>query len=413
MPKLTQKVVKALELPAEGQKFVWDTALKGFGVRLTPSKKVFVVQGRVNGRDKRITIASCETFSADEARKKAKAFLQDMANGLDPNAERKRAKLEGITLAQVTESYIKDRSLKPSSVRDINRHLDYSFPAWKDKPITKINRDAVLKLYRKRSEVSQAQANQAFRILRALLNYARATYRPGDQPIIPENPVQVISDAKIWHRIEPRSRRIPMDQVGEAMVLLENMQADPVQTMAGRLMVDAVVFCLFTGARWGEASKLTWDNVNLEAGTWHIKDPKNKNSVTLPLSSQALTLLQNRPQIENNPYVFCSDKSKTGYVSQGKFITDQLSTDLKTHISPHDLRRTFRSIAADCDIELWRTKMLMNHKIQNDVTISAYTERSNLEYLRPGIQAIGDWIERQAVLARNKVVELKARREAV
>jgi len=413
MPKLTNAFIKKIELPEKGQKLFWDTGTKGFGVRTTPGGKVFIVQGRVNSRDRRVKIASCDTFSADEAKKRAKEILQDMAKGIDPNEEKKKKSTQNIKLEDVIQAYIKDRSLKDSSIRDINKHLNGAFKEWKDQSIVSINRDMVLKLFRQKSEASPAQANQAFRVLRALLNYAMATYRPGNQPIISENPVQVISDAKIWNTIQAKNRRIPLDRVGRAWVMLEGMQSDPAQTMAFRSMVDAVLFCLLTGARWGECQKLLWDNVNLEAMTWRIVDPKNKIPVTLPLSKQAKALLENTPRMDGNNFVFCSNKSKTGYIGPGRFVTDQLSKKLEIEISAHDLRRTFRSIAAELNIELWRTKLLMNHKMGNDITIQAYTEKEDLEYLRPSIQAIGDWIGRQGkIAATNNVIDINTARGA-
>ena len=413
MSKLTNAIIKKIKFPEKGQTFLWDTGTKGFGVRATPGGKVFIVQGRVNGRDRRVKIASCDLFSAEEARTRAKKFLQDMANGIDPNQEKKRKVAKAVTLKDVVQDYIKDRTLKTSSIKDINKHLNGTFNDWKDKPITAITRDMVKTLFGKRSEESPAQANQAFRVLRALLNYAMEAYRPGNEPILSENPVNVISGAKIWNVIKPKNRKIPLNKVGQAWAMLEDMQADPAQTMAFRSMVDAVIFCLLSGARWGEVQTLVWDNVDLSGCTWRIIDPKNKIPVTLPLNTQAKILLENRPRMEENQFVFCSNKSRTGHIGPGRFVTDQLSNALKIEISPHDLRRTFRSIAAELNIELWRTKMLMNHKMGNDITIQAYTEKEDLEYLRPNIQAIGDWIERQGELFKNKVVDINTARGVI
>jgi integrase len=412
--KLTKKTVDNLKLPEEGQVLVWDSELKGFGIRLTSGGMSYFVQGRANGKSRRITIGKHGIFTPEQARIEAKEKLRDMAKGIDPKDVKKTNEALAITLAEVGASYIKDRALKKNSIRDINIHLNGIFQGWKDQPITNISRDMVLKLFRKRSEESPSQANQAFRVLRGLFNYAMATYRPGDKPIILENPVKVISDAKVWNVVKAKNRRIPINQVGRAWNILKDIQENPVLALPGRSMVDAVIFCLLTGCRWSEAQTLPWEDVNLEAGTWFIRDPKNKESVTLPLSGQAKILLENRSMIAGNGFVFCSNKSKTGYIGPGRWVTDQIAKDLKIEFSPHDLRRTFRSIAAELDIELWRTKLLMNHKIRDDVTIQSYTEKDDLGYLRPSIQAIGDWIEKKGQeAAAGNVVDIGTKRQAV
>lgn len=392
----------------KGQKLYWDKNLLGFGLRVTPTSKVFIAQARVNGKSRRVKIGNFGPWTVDDARKKAKALLSEMSQGIDPNREKKLKEIQAKTLKEVVEDYIKDRALKPLTIRDINTHLNGIFFDWKNQPINKITRDKVLNLYRKKSEESPAQANQAFRILRALLNYARAAYQPGGELIIIDNPVNVISDLKIWHSIKPKNRRIPTDKVGKAWNLLQGLRKYQGYGLAGHSLADCVTFALLTGCRWNEARTLTWNNVSLKAGTWHIADPKNNEAVTLPLCTQAQAMLEERPRVKGNNFVFCSDQSKTGFIGNGRFITDQLSKALNVELSPHDLRRTFRSIAAECDVELWRTKLLLNHKVNDDITIEAYTEKQDLEYLRPAIQKIGNWIERQGKIAASpKVVELK------
>jgi hypothetical protein len=144
-----------------------------------------------------------------------------MNDGKDPSKEKTREKALSVTLREVVEAYIKDRTLKPLSVGDIRRHLDSNLATWADKPVAEITRDKVAVAYRKKAEHSPAQANQAFRILRAVLNYARATYRPDDAPILPENPVSILSDAKMWTTIKPKSRRVAPFRVGEFWMRLK------------------------------------------------------------------------------------------------------------------------------------------------------------------------------------------------
>ena len=55
--KLTKTVVERLQAPAQGYTLHWDRELKGFGVRVTArGVKTFILQRRVNGKDRRMTI---------------------------------------------------------------------------------------------------------------------------------------------------------------------------------------------------------------------------------------------------------------------------------------------------------------------------------------------------------------------
>ena len=89
---------------------------------------------------------------------------------------------------------------------------------------------------------------------------------------------------------------------------------------------------------------------------------------------------------------------------------DKISEAGGVRVSPHDLRRTFRAVAGECQIELYRTKLLMNHKLSGDITIHHYTETNDLRYLSKEINLIADWIVRQGkIAAADNVVNFPAR----
>lgn len=75
--------------------------------------------------------------------------------------------------------------------------------------------------------------------------------------------------------------------------------------------IDLVMFLMLTGARIGEASALAWDRVSIDKDApencWsHMPDPKNRNPVWLPFSSEAVELPTTCQRIEENPLVFPS-----------------------------------------------------------------------------------------------------------
>ena len=184
--------------------------------------------------------------------------------------------------------------MKASSISDINKHVDRSFSEWRDRPIIEITRDRIATKFRELSDRSHAQSNQAFRILRALLNFARAAYRPDNKPMLIENPVDILSQTKVWNRVLPKSGRIPIDKIGVVWNFLQTLRADEFSTTVGKTAADITCFLLLSGARWSEASKLTWNQVNFEDHTWHLPDPKNRIPITFPLSDMAAAILSAR-----------------------------------------------------------------------------------------------------------------------
>ncbi len=150
---------------------------------------------------------------------------------------------------------------------------------------------------------------------------------------------------------------------------------------------------------------LTWERINLDEGWWFIPDPKNRKPVTFPMSKVAMEILKERPK--TNQYIFPA-RSGEGYIHDARGHFQKISEAVGVQISAHDLRRTFRAIAGECQIELWKTKLLMNHRLSGDVTISHYTETEDLRYLEPEINQIADWIIRQGMIASSdKVVPIR------
>ena len=404
--KLTKAMVEGAELPETGQRFLWDSGAEGLWRPAHSGARTYVIQSRVNGKERRVSLGRHGVLTVQQARKKAVVELANMTRGIDPSVEKKREEAFSVTLQQLVEQYLSDHGdLKASSRQDIEKHLKTSFAAWADRPVVEITRDRVAVRFRELSERSAAQSNQAFRILRALMNYARGAYRPGDKPILVENPVQVLSDLKVWNRVKPRSGRVPTDKIGKAWNVLQALRTAPEQTVVGQTLADAVSFLLLTGARWSEMAELTWDRVNLEERWWHIPDTKNRSKVTFPLPKFATEILEARPRASQ--YVFPA-RSGEGRVKEPRGTMLKVAEAAGVHVTAHDLRRTFRAIAGEIGIDLWKTKLLMGHKLSGDVTITHYTETEDLRYLAPEIERIADWITRQGVIAASdKVVPMR------
>jgi integrase len=168
--------------------------------------------------------------------------------------------------------------------------------------------------------------------------------------------------------------------------------------------IDLVMFLLLTGARRNEGAELTWDRVHINDADpadcwWHIPDPKNRNPVWLPLSSQAVAIIKSRKPVEGNPYVFAS-RSKAGHIMDTRAPLEPISKQIgMDRLSAHDLRRTFVITGVKaCRLDLAKLELLTNH-VPQGITARHYLSTSDLRDFHGEAQAIGDWIEAEGRVA--------------
>ena len=118
--RLTETLVKALSSPIKGHQIIYDTELKGFGIRMTAGgSKAFILNYRIQGRERRLTIGSYPEWSAAAARKQAEELKRRIDVGQDPMAERREDRL-APTVADLCTLYEQHHLHKkrPSSQRD-------------------------------------------------------------------------------------------------------------------------------------------------------------------------------------------------------------------------------------------------------------------------------------------------------
>jgi len=211
------------------------------------------------------------------------------------------------------------------------------------------------------------------------------------KPLLTVNPVKRLTEARAWYRVEKRRSYIKDHELGAFLEALENLPPAPMDSAP-----DYFRLVLFTGLRRNEAAMLKWENVDLTAKTFTIINTKNKESLTLPMSTPVYELFQKRfklcrinPETTSNPFVFPAN-GKSGYFAEPKGYVKAIKESSGVDFSTHDLRRTFATIAESLDIGGYALKRLLNHKQAGDVTAGYIVH--DAERLRAPIQAIADAI---------------------
>ncbi|AEI78039.1 phage-like integrase [Cupriavidus necator N-1] len=386
--KLTKAYVDSCSTPG----FYWDTALTGFGLRISGTTKTYIVQARIAGRDTRRSIGRHGVLTAEEARKKAREALALMADGTDPKAAARARKIEGISLTQVFNDYLTQHPLKPRTQYDYNGFMARAFADWAMKPLTTITADMVEK--RHAAIVSRsggAQADGAMRFLRALFNYAEGKYeKVTGEPLVSSNPTKRLRALKLWARPPRRESYVREEQLARwhqsVMALGNTLASDDADTMR-----DYLLFVLFTGLRRSESMSLRWEYVDLEGRRFTIpsENTKNKRSHPLPLTTLTLEILQRRWAQRSNDYVF-PGRGKTGHLVEPKKAIAKVADDSGIPFTLHDLRRTFATCASTVIDNQSTIKRLMNHLTGGQDVTEGY--KQGVERLREPAQRVTNYM---------------------
>ena len=104
--KITKSVVDGA-VPGARDAFIWDAELKGFGLKVTPKgRRVYLVQYRLpDGTTRRYTIGvHGSPWTPSQARAEALRILGLAQTGIDPAAEKRKAKTD-ISVSDLCERY--------------------------------------------------------------------------------------------------------------------------------------------------------------------------------------------------------------------------------------------------------------------------------------------------------------------
>jgi integrase len=390
--KLTKRIVDAAQPNGKAQSFLWDSELKGFGLRITPTRKTYIAQNRVGGKTVRVTIGLHGSLTPDQARTEAKKRLGEMAKGVNLNQVERDTKIKGVTLLEAYNTYLKTRVLSESTREDYSKAMKSGFPDWQNKPIQAIKRDMIETRFNELSVKSHAQANQMFRFLRALLNFAKEKYTlENGEPLIPSNPCDRLTALKKWHRIERRTSYLEPHQLKPWFgSLLSTTGSDSER----HTVKDFCAFVLLTGCREQEAAKLKWEDVDLKGGSITFRHTKNHRTHTLPIGKWLKQLLHERKKEARDKFVFPAN-NKYGHLKNHRKSIVSIRKQSGIEFTLHDLRRTFASIVnhqLSHTYSLYTIKRLLNHS--GDVT-AGYIQ-FGIEDLREPMQLIESYVLRCA-----------------
>jgi hypothetical protein len=383
--KITKRKVDMLRPTEEGHEAVlWDTELKGFGVRVQRgSVKSYILHYRIGaGRGallRKLTIGKHGSpWTPETARGEAKRLLGIVAQGKDPAATKK----ESLTVGQLCDRYLEAARLglvmtrfrrpkRPTTVAidegRVSRHIK---PLIGKIPAGDLRRADVQRMA---DAIAQGKTAGTFKS------------KPRGKSVVAE--AAPGSSITIDPNVKPRGRAVVTGGAGTAARVVEMLggiyswaekrefvagpnPAHGVETARGEakdrvlsgdelralgkalneneatvpLPVAAVRLIALTGLRREEACALRWSEIDMPGSCLRLEATKTGRS-TRPIGKMARELLQSLPRLSEE-WVF-PNRGGNGRADLKSSIAALFDAAGLTDARSHDLRRTFGSIAAD------------------------------------------------------------------
>ena len=309
----------------------------------------------VHRRD--IGLGSYPEVSLAEAREKARELRKQVRDGIDPIEERKvtkvRAALEAAkskTFEECANAYIEANRAGWKNEKHVqqwqNTLATYAFPKIGQLPVAAIDTGLVLSVLQQetgedKAQLWHAKTETASRLrgrLESILDWAAFRgYREGENPARWKGHLEHELPARSKVQKVEHHAALPYAELGAFMVELRKREG---------LSARALEFAILCASRSGEVRGATWAEIDLPGRIWTVPAERMKagKEHRVPLSDEAVKLLEALPRIVGNDYVFPAPRG--GQLSD-MALTAVLRRMERGGLTQHGFRSTFRDWAGE------------------------------------------------------------------
>lgn len=385
--RISKRVTDALR-PATRNQFLWDTDLKGFGAKVTPTGAIsYVVQYRMGGREartRRYTIGlHGSPWTPTTARTEAERLLILVAQGVDPvDADRQRRR-EAVDLAFDNYAALFARSCKGLGWRRlVDRVIRlYLKPVLRTKPLPAIVRADIVSVLDQMPDDQIANRRNVFAVMRRLFRWAVSR---GD---IERSPMEGMETPP---PVRPRDRWL----ADEELKFIWDATFE-----CHRCFGPIVRLLIMTGQRREEVSGMCWEELDRGEKLWTLPGSraKNREPNRIPLNALAVAELNRQAGGEKWPrkgrvFATASGAGFAGY-AKGKLKLDRLVADKREDPLPpwrlHDLRRTVATNFQKLGVRFEVTEAVLNHVGSSRSGVAGIYQRH--DWRDEKRQALDDW----------------------
>jgi integrase len=353
------------------QGWLWDIAVIGFGARRQTNLVHYYVRYRHNGQQVVRSIGRHGALTPDTARAKAKQLLGTVAGGTDPFAQA----LSGEGFAAAVGRYLerKRSSLKPDSFIATERYLRNHSASLHSLRLSQIDRRKIAALLGEIETNSGPIARNRARS--ALSAFFAWTITEG---LLETNPVAGTAKADEGNS---RERVLTKDELRQLW-----------RALGEDKFSDVLRLLLLLGQRRTEVGRLQWSEVDLGRKLIVLGSGRTKNSRQheVPLSSQAVAILERQSRRNSSDYLFGRRGFNDWAVAKAKL-------DQRIGIAPwriHDLRRTCATMLGELGVLPHVVEQALNHVSGAKAGVAGVYNRSKMiDAVREALQRWADHLD--------------------
>ncbi len=354
IPMTQQQIDDGLQCPADKKRIEWcDANAPGLYAEVravNPANPTWYLRYKdATGKTCHQRIGAVRDISLTDARKKAKELKAKIALGSNPQEEARAAKAV-LTLKEFLEEkytpYAKAR--KRSFKYDESMIKLRIVPTLGHFRLNELTRHRIQTFHTDlRTEgLAPATCDHHLKLLRSALNLAVLW------EMLDKNPVAKVPLFREDNRLE---RYLTDEELNRLLVVLRTHKA--------RMVCNAMLFLLATGARLNEALQTRWSHIDRANRTWRIpaSNSKSKRVRSVPLNDAALEVLANLGTEGKNEYLFINTKTKERLtVVNTVWGRIRIAAALPT-LRIHDLRHQHASMLVNSGRSLYEVQPILGH----------------------------------------------------
>lgn len=402
--------------------FIFDThrdAPIGFALKVASTKKVFVVQRKVENKTIRSTLGDATDLLAQHTLDGVRILAAKIASQIretksNPSTrQEQKAPTLGYAFAQYHKFLTErnDKKISPETFRSLKQARE-RLAKWEHTFLQDLDAETVLNEFKLNAATPTAN-ELAFRFASTAVNRLIdfSSLDPKNIPL--RNPFRVLTTQKMYRsaatldaQYEASRTRNPLKDKSSLGSFLKALWVR--REKGDRVGCDYLLLTLLFAARKSETSRLRWvemltdeekttsSYVDLKNRIAHFFDTKNKRNHKIPISDCALQLLRAR-QVHNIDLLQCGNVQDRTWVFPAKGATNKHGyykdpSDLlgricmEANISKftlHDLRRTWGAWSVQVQIYEQLSRDYMNHQSRSvhrrytDAEWDFYTDQIN------------------------------------